>query len=62
MTTAPRWTSGHDYGPHRPEDAPTTVEVGPAEKWAESIDVPISKAVLKQREQINTIAHERAGR
>lgn len=40
----------HQYGPHRPEDAQRTVTVG-------EVEVPIPAALLRQREQINTLAH-----
>jgi hypothetical protein len=46
----------HDYGPHRPEDAPTAIEV-----WIGRPSRPVLAAIhpdlLRQREQINTIAH-----
>lgn len=50
--------NGHQYGPHRPEDQPTTVEVGSEEPWGEPVEKPIAPAILQQREQVNRIAHE----
>ena len=51
----------HPYGPHRPEDAPTTVTIGTFHDWqGDERDVPIAEAVLAQRERVNTLAHERA--
>lgn len=48
----------HRYGPHRPEDAPTTVTVrNVVEPWREE-DVERPAALVKQREQINTRARE----
>lgn len=47
----------HNYGPHRPEDAPTTVVIGTFRKWVgDEREVPIGAAVVEQRRQINEIA------
>jgi hypothetical protein len=54
--------SGHPYGPHRPEDAPTVIEVKGAGRYAKAELVPVSPALLKQRARINHRAHEDAKR
>jgi hypothetical protein len=53
---------GHPYGPHRPEDAPTVIEVKGAGRYAKPELVPVSPALLKQRARINHRAHEDAKR
>jgi hypothetical protein len=53
---------GHPYGPHRPEDAPTVIEVKGAGRYAQPTIVPVSPALLKQRARINHRAHEDAKR
>lgn len=46
------------YGPHRPEDAPTTVTVRLIETpWAE-VEVERPAALVRQRKQINNRAWE----
>lgn len=52
-----------EYGPHRPEDAPTHVLVnrgGPKQRAPIERDVPlrIPRRLLQQREQINNRARE----
>lgn len=42
------------YGPHRPEDAPTTVVIG---YGSNERQVPMPAALLVQREAINRLAH-----
>jgi hypothetical protein len=53
---------GHQYGPHRPEDAPTVIEVKGAGRYAKAEHVPIAPRILKQRARINHRAHEDAKR
>ena len=48
------------YGPHRPEDAPTTVMVLGAERWPVERPAPIPAALAEQRRNINTRAQEAA--
>lgn len=50
-------SSRHAYGPHRPEDAPGFVEVLPRGKWPKPVKAAIHPAVLRQRQQINDLAH-----
>lgn len=54
-------TSATRYGPHDPETAPTTARrYGPKHRPGKRTDVeevPMSKLGLRQREQINRIAH-----
>lgn len=47
----------HNYGPHRPEDAPSTLEV---HQGHDVLEVPRHPALIRQREQINQRAHWRA--
>jgi hypothetical protein len=54
--------TGHQYGPHRPEDAPTVIEVKGAGRYAKPELVPIAPRILKQRARINHRAHEDAKR
>lgn len=49
--------TGHNYGPHRPDDAPGMVEVYPPGKYADPMLAPIAHALTRQRVAINTVAH-----
>jgi hypothetical protein len=53
--------SHHQYGPHDPTTAPTTVVVGQLRKWRgrAEVEVPIAPAVLEQRRRINELAAAR---
>lgn len=50
--------TGRQYGPHRPEDAPNSVTVLGSGKWPNPEVRPIHPALVRQREQVNTAAHE----
>lgn len=58
--------SPHPYGPHRPEDAPNAVSVlsGGASQGRPVITEvrQLPAALVRQREQLNTLAHEAAQR
>lgn len=47
----------HDYGPHRPEDQPRTVTVFRSDAAGGDYQAPIPAGILRQREQLNTLAH-----
>lgn len=52
----------HRYGPHDPEHAPTTVTVHRmVDGIRQELEVPLSRAQLKQRRDLNNLAWE-AGR
>lgn len=55
-------TTQHEYGPHRPDDAPQTVTVRGPERWGEEKEVPVSAAILRQRRNINNRAWDAAQR
>lgn len=51
---------GHLYGPHRREDAPTTMKVLDQGKWPDTRVVPIAPVLVEQRKNINAVAHRQA--
>ena len=54
--------TGHQYGPHDPNTAPTVIEVKGSGRYAKPELVPIAPRILKQRARINHRAHEDAKR
>jgi hypothetical protein len=54
--------TGHEYGPHDPNTAPTVIEVKGAGRYAPVATVPIAPRILKQRARINHRAHKDAKR
>jgi len=51
----------HAYGPHQEETAPRVVKIWRTTRARDgSEEVPVPKALLEQRRQINTVAHEQA--
>lgn len=54
--------TSHDYGPHRPDDAPQTIAVLGVEKYPPTLTVPLHRALVKQREHLNNLAHRESSR
>lgn len=50
------------YGPHDPSTAPDSVTVGRPGRYQGSEVVPIHPALVRQRQQLNTRAHEEGRR
>jgi hypothetical protein len=49
----------HEYGPHRPEDEPTLGTIAVRVQWTWR-HLQLDDVMLRQREQINRLAHQRS--